>query len=411
LTTITPGTERCGRALRGEPVRLLRVLALILATAAALSVLAGCGQPPPEGGNEGGDNTAERAGGTASETDSETTAGTTAETTGETTAGTTGEETTVSEPLSPGEGSLVVYSGRSEELVGPVFEQFEERSGIDVQVRYGETAELAATILEEGENSPADLFFAQDPGALGALDDEGRLTELPQEILDRVPARFRADDGDWVGTSGRARVVAYNTEELSEGDLPDSILDFTDPEWEGRIGWAPTNGSFQAFVTALRELEGEDGAREWLEGIQANDPFEYPDNLTALEGVASGEVEVAFVNHYYLYQVQEEQGESVPVRNYYLQNGDPGALVLAAGAGVLDSAENPRAAESFLDYALSEEAQQYFADETVEYPLVEGVETDEDLVPLDEIQSPEIDLSNLDDLQGTLELLQETGVL
>ncbi len=305
----------------------------------------------------------------------------------------------------------MVYSGRSEELVGPVFEQFEERSGIDVQVRYGETAELAATILEEGENSPADLFFAQDPGALGALNDEGRLRKLPQEILDRVPARFRADNGTWVGTSGRARVVAYNTEELNDGDLPDSILDFTDPEWEGRIGWAPTNGSFQAFVTALRELEGEDGAREWLEGIQANDPFEYPDNLTALEGVASGEVEVAFVNHYYLYQVQEEQGESVPVRNYYLQNGDPGALVLAAGAGVLDSAENPRAAESFLDYALSEEAQQYFADETVEYPLVEGVETDEDLVPLDEIQSPEIDLSNLDDLQGTLELLQETGVL
>jgi iron(III) transport system substrate-binding protein len=379
-------------------LRLLRTLVSILLLAAlALGVLAGCGQPPPEdGGTTGGAN-------------GETTV---EETTGEeTTTETTGEETTTAEALSPGEGALVVYSGRSEELVGPVFEQFEERSGIDVQVRYGDTAELAATILEEGENSPADLFFAQDPGALGALDDEGRLTELPQEILDRVPARMRADDGDWVGISGRARVVAYNTDELSEGDLPDSILDFTDPEWEGRIGWAPTNGSFQAFVTALRELEGEDGAREWLEGVQANDPFAYPDNLTAVEGVASGEVDVAFVNHYYLYQVREERGGEVPVRNYYLQNGDPGALVLAAGAGVLDSAQNPRAAESFLEFALSREAQQYFADETLEYPLVEGVEIDEELVPLDDIQSPEIDLSNLDDLQGTLELLRETGVL
>ena len=357
-----------------------------LVVLACLTLLAGCGQPPPEQGSEG--NASENMGGE-----------------------TTGEETTAAEPLEPGEGTLVVYSGRSEELVGPVFEQFEARSGVDVQVRYGDTAELAATILEEGENSPADLFFAQDPGALGALDDEGRLVELPQEILDRVPAHFRADDGDWVGTSGRSRVVAYNTEELSEGDLPDSIFDFTDSEWEGRIGWAPTNGSFQAFVTALRELEGEERAREWLEGIQANDPFEYPDNLTALEGVASGEVDVAFVNHYYLYQVKEEQGDDVPVRNYYLKNGDPGALVLAAGAGVLDSAENPEAAESFLEFALSKEAQQYFAEETYEYPLVEGVDTDEELVPLSEIQSPKIDLSNLDDLQGTLELLQETGVL
>jgi iron(III) transport system substrate-binding protein len=210
-----------------------------------------------------------------------------------------------------------------------------------VQVRYGETAELAATILEEGENSPADLFFAQDPGALGALDDEGRLTKLPEEILGRVPAEFKADDGDWVGTSGRSRVVAYNTEELQEGDLPDSVFGFTDPEWEGRLGWAPTNGSFQAFVTALRVLEGEDRAREWLEGVQANDPFVYPDNLSAVEGVASGEVEVALVNHYYLFQVKEERGQDLPAANHFFDGGDPGALVLAAGAGVLDTAENP----------------------------------------------------------------------
>ena len=362
------------------------VLAFVLLLAGLVSA---CGQPPPDGASGGGGQAAGE--GTAEET--------------------TSGETTAQEALTPGEGSLVVYSGRSEELVGPVFEQFEERSGVDVQVRYGETAELAATILEEGENSPADLFFAQDPGALGALDDEGRLVELPEEVLDRVPARFRADDGDWVGTSGRARVVAYNTEELSEGDLPDSIFDFTDPEWEGRIGWAPTNGSFQAFVTALRVLEGEDRAREWLEGVQANDPFAYPDNLTAVEGVASGEVDVAFVNHYYLFQVREEEGEDIPVRNYYLKGGDPGALVLAAGAGILDGAENPGAAEEFLEYALSEEAQQYFADETYEYPLIEGVEIDEQLPPLSEIQSPEVDLSNLDDLEGTLELLQETGAL
>jgi iron(III) transport system substrate-binding protein len=364
---------------RGNSVLALALLVLVVVVAA------GCGQPPPEGGGGSGQD------GSSGET--------------------TGGETTAEEELNPGEGSLVIYSGRSEELVGPIFEQFEERSGFDVQVRYGETAELAATILEEGENSPADLFFAQDPGALGALDDEGRLTQLPDGILGRVPAKFRADDGDWVGTSGRARVVAYNTERLQEGDLPGSIFDFTDPEWEGRIGWAPTNGSFQAFVTALRVLEGEDRARQWLEGIEANDPFVYPDNLSAVEGVASGEVDVAFVNHYYLFQVREERGDDLPAANYYFEGGDPGALVLAAGAGVLDTAANPEAGQEFLEFALSEEAQQYFADETYEYPLVEGVETNEELPPLSDIQSPDVDLSNLDDLGGTLELLQETGVL
>ena len=363
-------------------------LAAVLALLVSLALAAGCGQPPPEEGNSGG--------GSGQEV-----------TSGETTGG----ETTAQEALKPGEGSLVVYSGRSEELVGPIFEQFEERSGVDVQVRYGETAELAATILEEGENSPADLFFAQDPGALGALDDEGRLTKLPEEILGRVPAEFKADDGDWVGTSGRSRVVAYNTEELQEGDLPDSVFGFTDPKWEGRVGWAPTNGSFQAFVTALRVIEGEDRAREWLEGVQANDPFVYPDNLSAVEGVASGEVEVALVNHYYLFQVKEERGQDLPAANHFFDGGDPGALVLAAGAGVLDTAENPEAGREFLEFALSDEAQQYFADETYEYPLVEGVEVDEELPPISELQSPKVDLSNLDDLGGTLGLLQETGVL
>lgn len=356
-----------------------------------LIVAAACGQESSQNGSSG------------------TTGGTTVETAGRTTDGTTAE--TTQEALSPGEGSLIIYSGRSEELVGPIIEQFEEETGIDVQVRYGETSGLASTILEEGQNSPADLFFAQDPGALGALADEGRFQEIPEDILQPVPERFRSPDGLWTGTSGRARVVAYNTETLNKDELPDSILDFTDPKWEGRIGWAPTNGSFQAFVTALREIEGEDAARDWLEGILANDPFEYPDNSTTLQAVASGEVEVGFVNHYYLYRALDEEGEDFGARNYNLPGKDPGNLVIVAGAGILDSATNPEAARSFIRYMLSEEAQQYFADETFEYPMIEGIETAEGLKPLSEINTPDVRLGNLDDLQGTLELLQETGAL
>ncbi len=371
----------------------LRVSSIFVLLALSLILAGACGQEPPSGnGGAGG----EAAGG-------ETTGG-------ETTGGSTGE-TTAAEPFRAEEGALVIYSGREEGLVGPVIEQFEEETGIDAQVRYGDTAELAATIAEEGENSPADVFFAQDPGALGAIADAGALKELPEETLSRVPEEYRSPDNLWVGTSGRARVVAYNTEALQENELPPSIFDFTKPEWKGRIGWAPTNASFQAFVTALRLAEGEDKARKWLEDIQANDPVVYPDNSTTLDAVASGEVEVGFVNHYYLYRALAEQGEDFGARNYYLKGGDPGALVLVAGAGILKTADNPEEAQRFVDYLLAEEAQQYFTDETYEYPMIEGVETPEGLVPLSEIDHPDVDLGDLDDLQGTLELLRETGVL
>jgi len=307
--------------------------------------------------------------------------------------------------------SLTVYSGRSQDLVGPILERFSDQTGIKIRVRYGDTAELAGVILEEGGNSPADVFFAQDAGALGALDAESQLAAIPQELLDRVPAGFRADDGQWVGISGRSRVVAYNTDELRPEDLPASIKDFTDPAWKGRIGWVPTNGSFQAFVTAFRLLEGEDAARVWLEGIKANNPVELPNNTAAVEAVANGEVDVAFVNHYYLFQFLAEQGEGFKARNYFFKDGDIGALVNVAGAAMLESSDSKDDAERFLEFMLSQEAQQYFADETYEYPLVEGVATNPLLPLLSELQPPLIDLSSLSDLAGTQQLLRDTGVL
>ena len=309
-----------------------------------------------------------------------------------------------------GAGTVTVYSGRNEELVGPLLAQFEEETGITVEARYGDSAEMANLILTEGENSPADVFFSQDAGALGAVAAEGRLASLPEEVLDTVDPRFRSDDGQWVGTSGRARVVVYNTEALSEDEMPDSIFDFTDPEWSGRIGWAPTNASFQAFVTAMRVLEGEDVAREWLEGIQANEPNVYEGNMPALDAVIAGEIDVAFINHYYLMQRLAEDPD-VPAANHFLTDGDPGALVNVAGVGIVEGAPDAENARTFVEFLISEEAQEYFAEETKEYPLAAGVEPDPALVPLDEIGTPEIDLSDLADLEGTLELLQEVGIL
>jgi iron(III) transport system substrate-binding protein len=308
------------------------------------------------------------------------------------------------------DAELVIYSGRNEELVGPLIERFEEESGFDVDVRYGDTAEMAAQILEEGDNSPADVFFGQDAGALGALAADGRLRPLAQAQLDKVPAGLRDDEGDWVGVSGRSRVVAYNTGVLTEADLPASILDFTDPRWNGKIGWAPTNGSFQAFVTALRVLRGEDAARAWLEGIKANGAKSYDNNIAVVEAVAAGEIEVGFVNHYYLYQFLADD-PAYPVANKVYGGGDVGALVNVAGVGVLDTAAHDDAATAFVDFLLGEEAQHYFADETYEIPLADGVRPHEGVPTLDQLQPPDLDLNDLDDLAGTLELLASVGLV
>ncbi len=310
-----------------------------------------------------------------------------------------------------GSDSLTVYSGRSQTLVQPILERFSEETGIKIRVRYGDTAELAATILEEGKNSPADVFFAQDAGALGALSEKGRLVDLPAGLLDRVPQQFRSPEGKWVGVSGRSRVLVYNTKKLSESDLPNSVLDLTDPKWKGRLGWAPTNGSFQAFVTALRKMKGEEAAAAWLQGVKANSPKDYPNNVALVKAVGDGEVDVGLSNHYYLFSFLKEEGEGFAARNFYFKKGDPGGLVNVAGAGILDTSSNREDAHRFLEFLLSSEAQQYFADETFEYPLVQAVKTAPGLASLSSLEPPAINLGDLADLEGTLKLLRETKVL
>ena len=309
-----------------------------------------------------------------------------------------------------GDGTITVYSGREEELVAPLFDRYEEETGTELEVRYGDTAELAATLIEEGDNSPAEVFFSQDAGALGALENEELLAELDDQTLNRVAERYRSQDGRWVGTSGRARVVAYNSEKLSESDLPDSILDFTDSKWKGRIGWAPTNGSFQAFVTAMRLTEGEEATEDWLRGIAANDPVVFDDNEAIRDAIASGEIDLGFINHYYVAQAIEEEGEDYPVRVYHPRGGDVGSLINVAGAGIVAAGDNEDAAE-FVEFLLTEGSQRFFSEETKEYPLVDGIPADPAVVPLEQIEQPAVKLGELDDLEGTLELLQRSGAL
>jgi len=269
---------------------------------------------------------------------------------------------------------------------------------------------MAATILEEGANSPADLFYAQDAGALGALNREGRLAEIPTEFLQLVQPRFRSPEARWIGVTGRARVAVYNTNLAPADSLPVSVLGFADRAWKDRVGWAPTNGSFQAFVTAMRVKLGDEPTRDWLRSMRANGVTDYAGNNVIVEAVISGEIHAGLVNHYYLMAIQSER-PNVPARNHFFRGGDVGALVNVSGVGILQSSRNAGPALELLRHLLSESTQRYFATKTFEYPLVAGVPASAGLPPIDSIEAPEIDLSDLTDLEGTLGLMREAGVL
>jgi iron(III) transport system substrate-binding protein len=312
----------------------------------------------------------------------------------------------------PEQGPLTVYSGRSEELVAPVIEQFETSSGVEVEVRYADSGQLAAQILEEGDRSPADLFLAQDAGALGAVARAGLAAAVPVDLLDLVPERYRAEDGSWVGVSGRARVIVYDPREVAPDEVPTSVFDLTNPRWAGEVGVAPANASFQSFVTAMRVLEGEEATRAWLEGLVAGGVEVFEGNTPILDGVDNGVVSIGLINHYYWYRKVAEAGaEAVPSRLQFLSGGDPGALVNVAGAQVLAGSDQTEQAEELLAFLLSEQAQRYFAEETLEYPLVEGVEPAADLPALSSLEPPDIDLSDLESLDETITLLEEVGLL
>ncbi|CAL9676130.1 Iron-utilization periplasmic protein [Streptomyces sp. enrichment culture] len=312
-----------------------------------------------------------------------------------------------------GDSALVIYSGRNEKLVDPLLDKLEKAVGTRVEVRYGESAELAAQILEEGDRTKAGLFFSQDAGALGALSREGMLQKLPADTLGKVDEAYRGSAGDWVGLSGRVRVIAYNPDQIAADEVPDSVFDVVKPEWKGKVGFAPTNASFQAFVTGMRVLKGDDVTRKWLQDLKANGAKTYAHNLATLDGVEAGEVSLGLVNHYYWYERVAEKGEdNVNSKLHFLPGEDPGALINVAGAGILKDSGQGETAQKAVDYLLSKEAQTYFADETKEYPLAAGVtSTVEGLPAFDSLQSPDIDLGRLESLQETLAMLQDVGLV
>jgi iron(III) transport system substrate-binding protein len=309
--------------------------------------------------------------------------------------------------------SLTIYSGRDRVLVEPVFARFEQKTGIDLNIRYASSATLATALVEEGGNSPADVFWATEPGTLGLVAARGLLKKLPQATVAKVPARFSTRSKRWVGTSARSRVLVYNTQLLRSAQLPRTIWGLTHSRWKGKIGIAPTNGSFQAFLGAAIHLEGEARMRTWLRGIRNNEAKTYPNNTTTVQAVARGDVAVGLVNHYYLYNVLADT-PGLPIRNHWFQAGDPGSLVLAAGAGIVSASQKNAAAQRFVDFLHSRWAQRFIArgPGAAEYPVRKGVPTRPGLRPLAQVKGPKYSLGRLSaDLPRAVRLLLEVGFI
>ena len=306
-------------------------------------------------------------------------------------------------------GLVFVYAAREEPLVGPIVDRFHEETGIAVAVKYGGTAQVAATLLEEGDASPADVFWARDPGGLGALSE--RLAPLPVDVLERVPASSRSSEGRWVGITARVRTLVYNPQRVDPGELPRSLRELTDSRWAGRVGWSPTSGPTQTMITFMRHEWGKEETRRWLEDLEDNGAVKFDGHTTVVAAVNRGEVDVGLVNHYYAHRFREENDGNVAVENYHLPEKGPGNLAMISGAGVMKTAKNEANAHAFLRYLLSAQAQAYFAHQTFEYPMVESIPIHEALTPLSEINTPAADMDDLTDLQETLSLLRDVGVV
>lgn len=314
-------------------------------------------------------------------------------------------------PLPALAGDLTLYSGRGESLVAPIIAAFTAETGINVNVRYAGTAELAILLQEEGDASPADLYWAQDATALGAV--AGLMQPLPAELAGRVPAAYRDAENRWVATSGRGRIIARSTERTTEADLPRSLMDVTAPEWRGRVVWAPTNGALHGHLTAMRAVLGDDATRAFLEAFIANEPIAVRNNTAIVQSILDGEGDIGLTNNYYVSRALSRSGDA-PVAQALFEQGDIGNLLLVAAIGVLGSSDHSDEAVQFVEFLLSPQAQQFFVSDVQEFEVVPGstIPTGR-MLSMDTVVSaaPEIDLNTLTDLEGTLQMLRELGIL
>lgn len=309
-------------------------------------------------------------------------------------------------------GSVTVYSGRTENLMLPIFEAFEKDTGIDVRLRSGDSTDLALLLAEEGDRTEADVFLSRSPGPVGFLEQQGLLGTLDEGTLDLVSEENRAAAGTWVGFSGRKRVLVYNVDEVDVDELPSSVFELTDPRYEDRVALPATNGSFEDWFTVFRFTEGDEVATQWLDDMVANGATYYPNNRAIVEAAGRGEVELGLVNHYYNFQEVAARGDDHRAMNHDFADDDIGSLLIITAATIMASSDDEDLATELIEYLLSEKAQTYFAGETFEYPLAAGVEPAQDLPPLTALEVGAVDFDELGGgFEDTERIIRESGIL
>lgn len=310
-----------------------------------------------------------------------------------------------------GSPDLVIYNAQHEQLLDELVPLFEEESGLDVELRNGKDLEMANQIVEEGKDSPADVFLTENSPAMSIVDNAGLFTELPESATETVPDQYVPSDRRWTGFLGRSTVAMYNTDSMTEADMPASILDFAEPEWKGRVAFSPTGADFQAIVSAVLALEGEAATADWLAGLKENGEI-VQNNLVVMQSVDAGEVDAGIAYHYYWYRDREENGtDSDSSALHFFGDQDPGAFLSISGAGILASSEHQDAAEEFVTWLTGTDAQQAMAESyALEYPLNPEAELNPDVKPFDELEPPQVDVASLNGPQVT-DLMTEAGLL
>lgn len=316
------------------------------------------------------------------------------------------------ECVSESERQLTVYSGRTENLIQPVLDAFECETGITVAVRWGASTDLALLLAEEGDRTPADVFLSRSPGPVGFLANQGLLTTVDGDVANLVAADHRSDTRTWVGFTGRQRVLVYNLDSVADNELPASIFDLTDERYRGRVAVPATNGSFVDWFTVFRDQHGSDTAAQWLDDMVANDARYYPNNRSIVEAAGRGEIDMGLVNHYYQYQVAAALGDDHRAANWDFAGDDVGSILIITAATVTTASDDTDIANQFIAYLLSQAVQQYFSNETLEYPLAAGVAPAGVLPPLGGPEIGSIDFDALGDgFARSTEIIEASGIL
>jgi iron(III) transport system substrate-binding protein len=305
-----------------------------------------------------------------------------------------------------------VYSGQHEQTVQALVKDFEARTGAEVALRSGGEGELANQLLQEGNASPADVFYAENPPAISAVDAKKLLAPVDPATLGAVTQSVSSASGHWVGVTARSVALVFNTGKVTETALPASIMDLASPAWKGKLALAPSETDFQPVVTAVAKLKGVEAAASWLKGLRANAKI-YADDEALVAAVDRGEETAGLLDHYYWFRLKDEApGGKVHSELHYFQPGDAGALITISGAGVLASTKHPGLAQAFVAYLVSEPAQRIIAaSKSWEYPLRPGVTAAAGLHQFASLTPAPLTNAELGDGSQALDLLKRVGLL